>query len=95
MLKHTKVPDRDVQCKITDMPIYGQNLYKSSFFRTRSLMIVKLSSTVYINDGPELTLTYFTAMSNFVSNVCIPHRLYVLFRHVGYLNLATTIRYTG
>ena len=61
--------------KMAAMPIYGKNLKKSFFSRTRSPMILKLGMKhrgfklykVYINDGPRLTLTYFLARSNWVT----------------------------
>ena len=51
--------------------IYGKNLQKFSY-RTDSLMIMKLGMEhyvlklykVYINDDPELTLTYFKMVAN-------------------------------
>ena len=57
--------------EMTAMPIYGKNLLKI-FFRNNSHVILKLDmdryvlnvDKVYINDDPELTLTYFTTMSN-------------------------------
>ena len=56
-------------------PIYGQSLQK--FPTELSPMIMKLDMqyyelklyTVYINDDPELTLTYFTAISNWTKLV--------------------------
>ena len=53
--------------KMAAMPIYGKNLHG-----TYSPMILKLGmehyvlklNKVYINDDPELTLTYFTTTSN-------------------------------
>ena len=58
--------------KMAAMPIYGKNLLKSFFYRINSPMTMKLCMeyhklklyTIYINDDPELTLTYFTAISN-------------------------------
>ena len=55
--------------KMAAMPIFGKNIQKSSPY---SPMILKLGMEhyvlklykVYINDDPELTLTYFTTMSN-------------------------------
>ena len=60
--------------KLAAMPLYGKNL-KKNFSRTRSPMILKLGMQyrelkfykVYINNYPELTLTYFTARSNLVT----------------------------
>ena len=56
------------------MPIYGKNLRKIFFSRTHRPMILKLGMQhrgiklykVYINDDPGLTLTYFTARSNWL-----------------------------
>ena len=56
-------------------PIYGQSLQK--FPTELSPMIMKLGMeyyelklyTVYRNDDPELTLTYFTAISNWTKLV--------------------------
>ena len=60
--------------KIAATPIYDKNSY-----RTYSPMIMKLGMehyelmlyTVYINDDPELILTYFTAISNLVKLVSV------------------------
>ena len=61
----------DHMTKMTARPICGKT-FKIFFSRTRSPMILKLGMyhwgfkryTVYINDDPGLTLTYFTARSN-------------------------------
>ena len=61
--------------KTAALSIYGKKLLKISFSRTRSPMILKLGMLhgrlklyeVYINDDPGLTLTYFTARSNWVT----------------------------
>ena len=60
--------------KMAAIPIYGKNLEKIFFSRTRSPMILKHGMwhwglklyKVFINDDPGLTLTYFTARSNLV-----------------------------
>ena len=60
--------------KMAAMPIYGKNLLKI-FSRSRSPMILKVGMQhqglklyeVYINDDPGLTMTYFTARSNWVA----------------------------
>ena len=57
--------------KMAATPIYGKNLQKSSSELYNSPMIMNLRMehyvielyTIYINDGPELTLTFFTTMS--------------------------------
>ena len=54
------------------MPIYGKKNTKIISYRTYVIMIFKLGIEhyvlnlykVYINDDIELTLTYFTTMSN-------------------------------
>ena len=56
--------------KMAATPIYGKNLQKNFFYRTNSPMIMKLGMehykqklyTFYINNDPELTLTYFTTI---------------------------------
>ena len=61
--------------KMATVPIYGKNLKKSSSPELGP-MILKLGMQhlglklykVYINDDPELTLTYLTARSNCVAN---------------------------
>ena len=63
--------------KMAAMLISGKNLKKSSY-RTNSPMIMKLGMgqyvlkryKVHINDDPELTLTYFKKVSNFVKLSC-------------------------
>ena len=58
--------------RMAAMPIYGKKPSKSFSYRTNSPMILKLGMEHYeiklyivsINDDPELTLTYFTTMSN-------------------------------
>ena len=58
--------------KMTAKPIYGKNLQKIFSYRTNCRVIMKLGMKhsvlklykVYINDDPELALTYFTTMSN-------------------------------
>ena len=65
----------DHMTKMAAMPIYGKNLKKNFFSRTRSPMILKLDMQyrelkfyeVYINNNPELVLTNFTARSNLVT----------------------------
>ena len=60
--------------KMAAMPIYGKNLKKIFFSGTKRLMTLKLGMQhrvlkyyqVCSNDGPGLTLTYFTARSNLV-----------------------------
>ena len=60
--------------KVAAMPIYGKKHKKIFFSRGRSPMILKRGMshwglklyTVYINDDPGLTLTYFIARSNWV-----------------------------
>ena len=60
--------------KMAAMPIYGKNLKKIFFSRTKRLMILNLGMHHWVleyyqvcsNDNPELTLTYFTAGSNLV-----------------------------
>ena len=64
--------------RMATTPIYDENLQKS-FPTELSPMIMKLGMehyeltlyTVYINDDPELTLTYFTAISNIAKLVSI------------------------
>ena len=59
--------------KMAAMPIYGKNLSEIFFSRTGGPMILKLGMQhwglklykVCINGDPGLTLTYFTARSNF------------------------------
>ena len=61
--------------KMASTSIYGKNLLKIFFSRTQSHMILKLGMyhwglklyKVYINDDPVLTVTYFTARSNWVA----------------------------
>ena len=61
----------DHMTKMATTPIYGEDL-KIFSYRTNSPMIMKLGLEqcvlklykVYINDNPDLTLTYFTTMSN-------------------------------
>ena len=56
------------------MPIYGKNLKKIFFSRTKWPMTLKLGMQHWVlkcyqvcsNDDPGLTLTYFTARSNLV-----------------------------
>ena len=65
--------------KMAATPIYGKNLNKNFSYRTNSPMIMKLGMEhyvlklykVYINDNPELTLTYFTTMSNLAKLVFV------------------------
>ena len=60
--------------KMATMPIYGKNLKKIFFSRTKRLMTLKLSMQHWVleyfkicsNDDPGLTLTYFMARSNLV-----------------------------
>ena len=58
--------------KMAAIPIYGKNLQKS--FPTELIVLgmwhyeLRLY-TVFINNDPELTLTYFTTMSNFAKLV--------------------------
>ena len=57
------------------MPIYGNNLKKSSFSRTNKLMTLKLNMFYCLceyyqgssNYDPGLTLTHFTPSSNLVT----------------------------
>ena len=61
--------------KMAAMPIYGKNPLKIFFSRTRGLISMKLGVKhrgllpiiVCSNDDPGVTLTYFTARSNFVT----------------------------
>ena len=63
--------------KMATMPIYGKKTLKIFSYITNSPMITRLGMehyelklyTVYKNDDPELTLTYFTTMSNFAKLV--------------------------
>ena len=56
------------------MPIYGTNVKKIFFYKTKRPRTLKLSMRhwvlkyyqVYSNDDPGLTLTYFTARSDLV-----------------------------
>ena len=65
--------------KMAAMLIYGKNLKKIFSYRTNSPMIMKLCMgqyvlklyKVYINDDPELTMTYFKTMSNFAKLVFV------------------------
>ena len=58
--------------KMAAMPIYGKNLKKTFFSRTKRLMTLKVGMLhrvfqyyqFYSNDDLELTFTYFTARSN-------------------------------
>ena len=60
--------------KMAAMPICCKKTSKSFFSRARSPIVLKLGMyhwgfklyKVYINDDPGLTLTYFTARSNWV-----------------------------
>ena len=60
--------------KYVVMPIYGKNLKKAFFSRTKRPITLKVSMLhrvlkyfqVCSNDDPELTLTYFTARSNLI-----------------------------
>ena len=60
--------------KMAAMPIYGKNLKKIFFSRTKRQMTLKLGMQprvlehyqIYSNDGPGLTLTNLTARSNLV-----------------------------
>ena len=60
--------------KVTALPICGKNLKKVFFSRTKRQTTFKVGMQhrvleyyqVYSNYDPELTLTYFTAMSNLV-----------------------------
>ena len=60
--------------RMATMPIYGKTL-KVFFSETKRPMTLKLSMQqrvleyyqIYSNDGPGLTLTYFTARSNLVT----------------------------
>ena len=62
--------------KMAAMPIYGKNPSKIFFSRTGGLISTKLGMkhrwlkhfNVYINHGPVMTLTYFTARSKYVVN---------------------------
>ena len=72
----TKVCSNDPghMTKMATMPIYGKNLKKIFFSRTKRLMTLKLGLQhrvfkyykVCSNDDPVLTLTYFMARSNLV-----------------------------
>ena len=61
------------------MPIYGKKTSKIFSCRTNCPIIMKLGMeyyelklyTVYINDDPELTLTYFAAISNLAKTVFV------------------------
>ena len=61
--------------KLAATPIYGKKYLKHFFSRTRNPIILKHGMQhqglklykVYINDDPGLTLTYFTARSNWVA----------------------------
>ena len=61
------------------MPIYDKKPVKLFYYRSNSPMILKLGMEhyvpklykVYINDDPELTLTYFTTMSNLAKIVFV------------------------
>ena len=63
--------------KTASMPIYGKMTLKILFYRTVSLMTLKLARKEkglkpyesYINDDPRLTLTYFMTRSNLVPNM--------------------------
>ena len=65
--------------KMAAMPIYVRNLQKSFSYRTNSPIIMKLGMnhyelkcyTAYINDDPDLTLTYFTTMSKLAKFVFV------------------------
>ena len=65
--------DRGHMTKMAAMPIYGKNLKKIFFSGTKRPMTLKLGMQhwvleyyqIYSNDDPGLTLTYFTARSNF------------------------------
>ena len=60
--------------KMATMPIYGKNIKKIYFPRTKELMTLKVDMQHWVlkyyqvcsNYDPVLTLTYFTARSNFV-----------------------------
>ena len=56
--------------KMAATPIYDKNL-QNSF------------PTVYINDDPELTLTYFTAISNFAKLVSVLIYQVSVYRTIG------------
>ena len=61
------------------MRIYGKKLFKSFFSGTRGPISMELvmkhwgikTIIVYSNGDPELTLTYFTARLNFVTQAFI------------------------
>ena len=65
--------------KMGAMPIYGKKSSKIYSYRTNSPMIMELGMDqcvlklykVYINDDPELTLTYFKTMSNLAKLVIV------------------------
>ena len=57
--------------KMAATPIYGKNLKKSSHPEPESPKILKLGMQQfykgYVNDDPELTLTYLTTRSNLIA----------------------------
>ena len=65
--------------KMAAMPIYGKKITKIFSYRTYVIMILKLGIEhyvlklykVYLNDDIELTLTYFTTMSDLLKIVFV------------------------
>ena len=65
--------------KMAATPIYGKKPSKVFSYRTKGPMIMKFGIEhyvlklykVYINDDPELSLTYFTIMSNLAKLILV------------------------
>ena len=71
-------PGHITKMTATPIHVYGK-IFKTFSYRTNSPMIIKHGMehyelklySVYINDDPELTLTYLTAMSNLAKLVFV------------------------
>ena len=77
--------------KMAATPIYGKNLLKIFFFRTRRPVTLRLGMQhwgcgayqVCSNDDPRLTLTYLTSRSNLLPNA---FKCFLFFLNVVLLN---------
>ena len=57
--------------KMATTPIYGKNLKRSMIMKLGMEQYVLRLQNFHINDNPELTLTYFTTMSNLMKLVFV------------------------
>ena len=76
--------------KMASRPIYGKNLQKLSFFKTKRLMTLKLGIQLpvlkyyqlYSNDDTGLTMTILMTWSNLFPNASARLKAYTAYSHV-------------